>query len=311
MLIIGLRHRLSIGEVLFKTINCTFLAILALVSLYPFYFVLINSFAHPDAVLRTYFWPKQFFYATYYMVLGNQDLWRAYMISALRLATAVPSMLFVTCAAAFVLSRKEMLLRTPIIFYFFFTMFFSGGLIPYFMTIKAVGLFNTFLVYVIPTLFSVWTMIVMKTSIQSLPIGLVDAALIDGASYGRIYVRIILPLSKAMLAVLGLFSAVGHWNDWFIGMFYIQNPKLVPLQTYLRGLLIGAYSVGVPQKNYHLDEDSRLFEDIMRLRQGWDVSKNYSFQHTYTVIALVPILALYPFLQKYFVKGVLIGSMKG
>ena len=183
----------------------------------------------------------------------------------------------VTGAAAFVLSRKEMMFRRIIISYFFFTMFFSGGLIPHYMTVTTVGLLNTFWVFVIPFLFQVWPMIVMKTSIQSLPAGLVDAALIDGASYTRIFLRIILPLSKVILAVLGLFSAVGWWNDWFYGAFYVTSPKLRPLQAFLG--------------------------EVKRLTP-------HSLQLAYIVCATVPILLVYPFLQKYFVKGVLIGSIK-
>ena len=225
--------KLSGGELAFKICNYSFLAILAVITFYPFYFILLTSFEHPDSMMITYFWPKRFFYANYYLVLGTPGIWWSFLISVLRLATAVPAMLLVTSAAAFVLSRKEMLFRTPIIIYFFITMFYGGGLIPFYLTVKAVGLYNSFLVYVIPTIFSVWTMIIMKTMIQSLPQGLVDATLMDGASYTRIYLQVILPLSKAMLAVLGMFAAVGTWNDWFTGLFYIENAKLRPLQTFL------------------------------------------------------------------------------
>lgn len=313
---IGMRYNPTASEIIFKIFNCTFLAALALTTFYPFYFILISSLSHPDTMLVSYIWPKQFFFANYYLVLATRELWWAFLISVGRLATAVPAMLLVTSAAAFALSRREMLLRTPIIFYFFITMFFSGGLIPYYITVKAVGLFDSFLVYVIPTLFSVWSMIVMKTSIQTLPSGLVDAALIDGASYIRIHFQVILPLSKAMLAVLGLFAAVGAWNDWFTGLFYVQNPRLRPLQTFLQteALIRSRDWIRYRDMRPYLDEDSQLYQDVQSLfksdAKNLSIKAINSMARAYIMVGLVPIVMLYPFLQKYFVKGVLIGSMK-
>lgn len=308
---VGIRYRLSVGQSIFKVFNVTFLAVLGLITLYPFYFMLIGSLAHPDTILTAYLWPKKFFYANYYFVISTPGILQAYMISVLRLATAVPGMLLVTSAAAFVLSRREMMFRTPIIIYFFITMFFSGGLIPYYLTIRTVGLYDTFWVYVIPSLFHVWSMIVMKTSIQTLPNGLVDAALIDGATFGRIFLRIILPLSKAMLAVLGLFAAVGAWNDWFTGLFYVQNTKLRPLQSFLLTLDIRRrVYLHSPYTYLLLYKDSPLYDELETLLFSNSDILGESLQRTYVMVSLIPIVALYPFLQKHFVKGVLIGSVK-
>ena len=156
----------------------------------------------------------------------------------------------------------------------------------------------------LPVMFSVWSMIVMKTSFQGLPEGLVEAGLIDGASYGRIFFRIILPLSMPMLATLGLFQAVWHWNDWFMGAFYTSNPKLRPLQTFVRHVLYHFYGYRRPidplQKT---DVDPRLVLDLLQLTPE-------SMRKASIVTATLPMLIVYPFIQRYFIKGVLIGSIK-
>ena len=299
-------YRLSRGQKIFNVVNCVFLLLLACVCFYPFWFVIIASLSEPTQMNTTYIWPKEFYIKNYWIVFGTTGILRAYLISVLRVAIAVPLMLLVTGAAAFVLSRKELMFRRTIIIYFFITMFFSGGLIPYYLTVKTVGLLNTFWVYVVPVLFSVWSMIVMKTSIQSLPEGLVEAALMDGSSYVRIFWQIILPLSTAMLAVLGLFSAVGHWNDWFVGAFYVSNRKLRPLQTFLQLEVTRA-------------ANQALFSQIgeFGIDQGWEEEELWALMNNpkslvlaYIVVATVPIMLVYPFLQRYFTRGVLIGSLK-
>lgn len=297
--------KLSIGESLFKALNCAFLAILAIISLYPFWYVFVRSVTHPDVLLVQYLWPKDFFYANYYTILATPRFWRAMLISVLRVAVAVPTMLLVTSATAYVLSRRQLLFRKTIIWFFFITMFFSGGLIPHFLTVKTVGLYNTFSVYVIPFMFNVWTMIIMKTSIQSLPHGLVEAALMDGASHMRIYCRIILPLSKAMLAVLGLFSAVGWWNDWFYGAFYVSDSKLMPLQTLLQTDILDRNRGWIQVTDIYslAEKDTDLLKDLEAMTPD-------SLYYGFIMVALLPIIILYPFLQKYFSKGVLIGSLK-
>ena len=305
-------YRLSGSQKAFKVVNYSFLFVLACVTLYPFYFIVIRSVSHPLEMFTAYFWPKRFFTFNYWFILATSGIGRAYLNSILRLLVGVPSMLLVTSAAAFVLSRKEMVFRKVIILYFFITMFFSGGLIPMYMTIRAVGLFNRFLVMVIPVLFSVWTMIVMKTMIQQLPEGLVEAALMDGAGFLRIYLTIILPLSKAMLATLGLFFAVGQWNEWFTGAFYIKDRALRPLSTFLQIEVLkqggnGWYTkVGQMRADHpEWDQDQDLLMKLELLLFSSNSLDMASF-----VLGVFPIVVLYPFLQRFFIKGVLIGSIK-
>ncbi len=297
---------LSRGEKIFRVFNYTFLAILGVVTAYPFYYTVISSFSDPLTGTQSYFWVKDFYTANYELVFSTDGLSRAYLITVMRVAIGVPGMLLVTASAAFALARKELKDRVPIILFFFITMFFSGGLIPFYLVLMKVGLINTFWVYVVPGLFSVWTMIIMKTSFQSLPEGLVEAARIDGASYMIIFFRLILPLSIPMLAALGLFSAVGHWNDWFSGAFYVDNARLHPLQTFLRmRVLMGDSSFLLQEATSYPERYGAIdAENLLKLTPR-------SLKSAYIVVATVPILLAYPFLQKYFVKGVLIGSIKG
>ena len=302
-------YRMSLTQRSFRLFNYGFLAMMGFVTLYPFWFVIQASFTDPIYKI-SYFWPKGFFYHNYYLVFTTEGLGRAYMITILRVGLAVPLMLVVTGSAAFALTRKELRGRKLIITYYFITMFISGGLIPFYMLLKTIGLLNTFWVFIFPVVFSVWTMIVMKTSFQGLPEGLVEAALIDGANYGMIFFRIILPLSLPMVATLGLFNAVWHWNDWFIGSFYVKDPQLRPLQTFLRNaVLVGSNRAHNLASNAQLyperfTDDPRLMQNLIRITSE-------SMKLAYVTITTVPVILVYPFIQKYFIKGVLIGSIKG
>ena len=264
----------------------------------------MNSISDPVTAMDTMLWPREFYYANYWIVFQTEGVWRALSMSMLRVLTGVPLMLLVTGAAAFAVTIKELLGRKIIILFLFISMFLDGGLIPYFMVLKTVGLLNTFWVYIIPTAFSVWTMIVMKTSFQGLPPGLTEAARIDGAGYTRIFFSIIVPLSLPMFATLGLFSSIAHWNDWFTGAFFVNTrPKLWPLQTFIRMTRQNAIDI---LKGFITDYSADLTpfqENASRLTQR-------SIDKAFTVFAMVPILLLYPWLQRFFMKGVLIGSIK-
>ena len=306
------RGRLSTGEKAFRMGNHFFLLLLAVFTLYPFWFIIQASFTDP--IYRfSYLWPKGFYYANYWLVFTTEGVGLAYLVTVLRVSVAVPLMIAVTGAAAFALTRKGLKGRKGITFYYFITMFISGGLIPYYMLLKAVGLLDTFWVYVFPSVFSVWTMIVMKTSFQGLPEGLVEAALIDGAGYARIFLRIIIPLSIPMLVTLALFSAVWHWNDFFVGSFYIKNPKLRPLQTFLRDSMLVQGTTSSNRAHILADDaregagfysqDPRVVAQLLRITSE-------SMKLAYVTVATVPILLVYPFVQRFFMKGVLIGSIK-
>ena len=285
------------------------LGLFVLLTLYPFWFIIQGSVNDPlDQV--SLLWPKSFYYANYYQIFHFSMIGNAYLVTLARIAVAVPLMIMVTGTAAFALTRKELKGRKPIILYYFITMFVGGGLIPFFMVLKTLHLVDTFWVFIFPVVFSVWTMIVMKTSFQRLPDGLVEAGLIDGASYFTIFARIVLPLSKPMIATLALFNAVWHWNDWFYGSFYINDERLIPLQTFLRlaismvggkALALGGSGVG------HSFHESAYPEDVAEMMRRLTPE---SMRYAFAVVGTVPILVVYPFIQRYFIKGVLIGSVK-
>ena len=306
-------YRLTRGEKAFRAANYLFLALFGLATLYPFWYVVQGSFSDPAFNLR-FLWPRgELYYANYHQVFSSTGIGNAYLISVARVVVAVPLTILITGAAAFALTRHEMWGRKAIIVLFFITMFFNGGLIPLFLVLRSLGLIDRFLVYVLPVVFNVWMMIVMKTSFQQLPEGLIEAAVIDGASYLRIFGQVILPLSLPMVATLALFNAVWHWNDWFFGAFYVIEPNLRPLQTFLREAVLEGGTAqrlaamwyqggGAPAGNEFGYSDSVM-------RQLGRITPE-SLKLAFIVVTTVPIMLVYPFIQKYFMKGVLIGSIK-
>ena len=304
-------YRLTTSERLFGVANHLFLTLFALATLYPFWFVLQGSFTDPGFPL-TFLWPRGFYYANYQQVFTVTGIWKAYVITIARVGVGVPLTLMVTGGAAFALTRPEFVGRNAVILLFFITMFINGGLIPFYMVLRSIGLINNFLVYVIPVVFNVWMMIVMKTSFRSLPDGLVEAAVIDGANYLTIFFRIAMPLSLPMIATMGLFNAVWHWNDWFFGAFYVSEPDLRPLQTFLQeAILEGGLSDHLAALWHHGGgagrDDLRINHNVLR-QLGRLTPESLKF--AFIVVTTVPILCVYPFIQRYFIKGVLIGSIK-
>jgi len=185
--------------------------------------------------------------------------------------------------------------------FFVFTMYFAGGLIPSYLLIRSLGMMNSFWVFIIPSLISVWNMIIFRTFFKGLPVGLEESASIDGCSNWGMFFRIILPLSGPVIATLALFTAVGHWNDWFLPSIYITSDNLLPIQTILRQTLNANI---VTNSNSVLDSASAMFME----RSKQITSKSLTM--AMMIVVTLPIVLVYPFVQKYFVKGVLVGSLK-
>ncbi|SET08615.1 carbohydrate ABC transporter permease [Paenibacillus sp. NFR01] len=280
------------------------LTLLCISVLYPFLYMLAISLnTGADAAKGgVYLWPRQFTWINYEIVLGNQVIRHAYLITVGRTVIGTFGGLAVTLMAAYGLSYKQLPLRNGILTYILITMLFNGGLIPFYIQLFKLGLTNTFWVYVIPGLFSVWNMFVMQKFIQGIPEALIECAELDGAGPFRILLQIIVPLSKPMLAALGLFTAVGHWNDWFSGAFYVNDQNLIPVQTFLQQLLTAQDLSAVLSSNQNQEALARSSMNNITLM---------SVKMATVMISALPILAVYPFLQKYFVKGVMIGSVKG
>jgi len=270
------------------------------VTLYPFLNTIAVSFNNGIDTIRggIYLWPREWTLQNYASVFKNPNLGQAAFISVARTVMGTVVQLFCTAMLAYVLSRKEFMFNKFVTTLFVLTMYFSGGLIPGYMLIKQLGLLNNFWVYIIPGLIGVFNMIVIRTFIQGLSEGLIESAKIDGAGDFKIFIRIILPLSKPVLATIALFIAVGQWNSWFDSMLYTAgNRNLTTLQYELMKLLSSASSQG---GSVNVDQ----FKNVTNLVTP------ASIRAAITIVTAMPIIFLYPFLQKYFVTGFMIGGVK-
>lgn len=294
----------SRGEKIAEYIIIVLLSLLCVSVLYPFLYMLAISLNDGADAAKggVYLWPRSFTLINYEIVLGNETIRHSYLITVGRTVIGTVGGLLVTLLVAFGLSYRG-LLRGTILSYILLTMLFSGGLVPFYIQLNSLGLINTFWVYILPGLFSVWNMFVMLKFIQGIPEALVESAELDGAGPVRILWQIIVPLSKPMLAALGLFTAVGHWNDWFAGAFFVTKQNLIPVQTFLQQLLSAQDLSAVLGSNNNQ-------EALARSSQLQNITL-MSIKMSVVMVSALPILCVYPFLQKYFVKGVLLGSVKG
>ena len=249
-----------------------------------------------------FFWPRQFTLDNFKEVFSQSNIVNGFFISVFRTIVGTFLSVMLTAMAAYALKSKTLPGQKQITFFVFFTMLFSGGLIPYYIVLKELHLTNSIWVYIVPALYSVWNMMIMRSFFQQVPEGLEEAARIDGCSDLGIFFRIILPTSKPVIAAISLFNAVGHWNDWFTGTFYVRDPNLKPLSTVLQEMLT---------------KQQALTETLMNTAGSLQMDMLDKMQVTGTslkmatiIIVITPIVLVYPFLQKYFAKGVMIGSMK-
>ena len=288
-----MRKKFSLG--LF--INGLLLAILAFACLYPFLNVLAYSVSGYNAVLsgRVTFYPIDFNLDAYKQILGKTQIWMAMRSTGIVTLAGTALSLLLTILAAFALSIRDLPGRSFFTAVILFTMYFSGGMIPTFLVVKQVGLFDSLPALFVPQAINVFNFIVLRTFFKNIPESLEEAARIDGASYMKVLVKMILPLSVPIIATIGLFYAVGYWNTYFDALLYIQKPELYTLQLRLRSLLFGE----------ELNNSNANAEGI-----GTQVMTQ-SLKMATVAISTIPILVIYPWLQKYFVKGVMIGSVKG
>lgn len=291
-------ERKTVASRIFDGFNYVFLTLLMLAMLYPILYVLFASLSDSNR-LQMYsgaLWrPLGFSTAAYAAVVQNKSVWSGYGNTLFLVVVGTALNLLFTSLAAFVLSRKSFLLRKPITLMIIFTMFFSGGLIPTFLLVKGIGLYDSLWACILPGLISTWNFLIMRTYFEGIPDSLEESAKLDGANDIVILFRIILPLSGPIVAVMLLFYGVGNWNQWFNAMIYLQNPNKFPLQLILRGILLAN------------NTDSMLGTTVDIDKQAIGESIKYAT----ILIATVPILCVYPFLQRYFVKGVMIGAVKG
>lgn len=289
----------SRGDRAFTIFNYIILAIVAIIVLYPLLFVLSASLSNPQYVISgdMWLWPREFTVEAYKKVFQNPDIINGFINTLKYTFFGTVLNIVMTICAAYPLSRRDLKGKGFIMAFMVFTMFFSGGLIPTYLLIRDLGMINTFWVMIIPNAVAVWNIIIMRTFFQSIPHELEESAMIDGAGNFRILWSIVLPLSFPVMAVMVLFYAVGHWNSYFQALIYLQDQSKFPLQLILRQILIQG------QADDMIQATSESF-----LAQKLSVE---GLKYAVLIIANLPMLMLYPFLQRYFVKGVMIGSLKG
>mgnify|MGYP000999944326 FL=1 len=274
--------------------------ILMLFTLYPMFYVFILSISDPveAAAMNVYLWPKGFSITSYRILFNNPIMWRSYGYTILYVLSGTVLMLITSVMGAYPLLEKNLFGRKILVYYLIIPMYFSGGMIPSFLLISKLGIYNTVWAMVLPGAVGIWNIILTRTFFTSIPITLKESAFIDGANHFTILFKIYLPLSKPILAVISIYTVVGIWNSWFNAMIYLPNVELQPLQMYLRRVLI-EQSVDLTKLPASAQEEAFL-------------KKMSSLQLRYSMIIFttLPVLFVYPFFQKYFIKGAMIGSLK-
>jgi len=288
-----MRHKLSSGKI-FDFFNIIIMLFVIVCTLYPFLYVIMASFSDPNA-LSTYtgllLWPiKPYTLEAYKAVFSMPLIVSGFKNTLFVLIVGVLVNMILTIMGAYFLSIKGPMLKDIVAFMIIFTMYFSGGMIPGYLNVKDLGLINSLWALILPGAIGTSNLIIMKSAFQSVPDSLVESARLDGASYMQTLIHVLLPLTKATLAVLVLYYGVGHWNSWFGAAIYLQDKDLYPIQLILRNLLDSTSSIAA------LDDIPEYAELV---------------KYALIVVTSAPIICLYPFLQKYFTKGVMMGAVKG
>lgn len=287
------------GEKMFTIFNVLILIAIAMCCLLPFVNVLAlslssNAMASSGTVT---FWPKGFTLSSYEYLLTKSAFWTAFGVSIKRVVLGVTLNMLITMITAYPLSKSSLKFpgRTAYVWYFFFTMLFAGGLIPSYVLINEIGLMDSIWALILPSTVPVWNIILLLNFYRNIPSELEEAAYIDGAGHFRVLFQVYVPCSLPSLATLTLFCTVGHWNAWFDGLLYMNHASNYPLQSYLQTVFVDVQALGASSENFGLIQE--LSDNTLKSAQ--------------IIIATIPILAVYPFLQRYFVSGLTLGSVKG
>lgn len=294
----GIAIKKSMGDRIFDAVNICIMVLLCFITLYPMWYVLCASFtentylvAHPGAI----FWPHGFTVGSYKLAFTHPLIASGYKNILIVLFVSLPINIILTLFCGYFLAAKNVMFKKPILAIIMFTMFFSGGMIPSYLNIRDLGLYNSLWALILPGAMSVYNAIICRTAVEAVPDSLEESAFIDGANDLIIVFRIILPLIMPTIAVLLLYYGVGHWNAWFNASIYLQDNTKLPIQNILRSILIANSNI-LNSAAAENDQVNQFAEAI---------------KYSTIVLATVPVLCIYPFLQKYFVKGVMIGAVKG
>ena len=281
----------------FKIITMSVVVVIAACCLFPFLHVLAVSFSDKTAVIRgeVLLWPQSFKLSAYKAVFNNKGLMDSMWFTLILTVVYTVFSLIMTILCAYPLSYPGLKLKSPILLYILFTMYFSGGMIPGYLNIKSLGLLDTFWVLVFPTMLSTYNMILMKSFFQAMPRELEESAYVDGANDFVVLIRIVLPLSKAMLATIALFYAVSRWNGFMDAILYINDESMYTIQLRLRQMI-------------QASQVSSMMEEIPEMKADLIAE---TIKAACMAFSMIPVMIVYPWLQKYFVRGVMIGSVKG
>lgn len=288
------------SDVIFDIVNYILLTAVMLLVLYPLYFIVIASISDPNAIYegKVYFIPKLINFEGYERIFAEKSIWRGYLNTFIYTSVGTAINVLFTICAAYSLSKKYLPGRNFFMLMITFTMFFSGGLIPAYLLVQKMGMLNSIWGLVIPTAVGPWNLIIARTFFQSnIPDEVCEAASIDGSSEINTFIRIVLPISQAIIAIMILFYAVGHWNSYFNALIYLRSEDKYPLQLILRSILVQN------EVNANMVTDESALAEKQRIA---DLIK-----YGVIIVSSLPVLILYPFVQKYFVQGVMIGSVKG
>lgn len=292
-------HSRSRSDRVFPAVNTLLMLLMSVSILYPVWYIFVNSLNDGQDMMNgaIYWIPRMFSLENYHEIFRNSAILKAFGITSSYTALTTTLHVFITSMVAWAVSKRHILFRRFYLAFGTVTMFMSGGLIPYFLLIKGLGMVDSYLVYVIPGLFSFYNLIIFMSFFRQLPSSLEESAKIDGASDFFIFVRIIIPLSLPVLAAIALFVGVANWNDYFTGVIFINNQNLQPIQTFL-------YKVIAQNESHQLLAASPVGMAVRR-------TTSQSLKLATMVVTTLPIIFIYPFLQRYFIKGILIGSIKG
>lgn len=298
----SLFHKKTFWEKVFDVCNYTLLTLIALICLYPMLYVLFSSVSDPLQLMKFrgfLYKPLGFTLKGYEVLLHNPNIPIGYLNTIFYVVIGTCLNLFVTMLGAYALSRTGYKLKKLFTIAIVFTMYFGGGMIPNFLLVRNIGLINTRWALVLPTLIGTWNMIVMRTIFAAVPKSLEESAKMDGANDFVVLFKIFIPVSKATIAVMLLFYAVGHWNSWFNAMIYLRDRQLWPLQLFMREIIIANTMIGNETGAVSGEAGQGFFylEEVIK--------------YATIIVSTVPILCIYPFIQKYFTKGIMLGSLKG
>jgi putative aldouronate transport system permease protein len=294
-------HKKTVGETTFDIFNHIFMLIFAFICFYPMWYIFVGSFSNSTKLVMhrgILLWPIDIRFSTYKHVLDNPKIWTGYANTIFVVVVGTTLNVLLTAIAAYFLSRRQVFWKNAVMILIVITMFFSGGLIPLYLVVVNLQLRNSLWSLILPTLIAPYNVIVMRTYFMGLPYEMEESAYIDGAGHITILSRIVLPLSMPVVAVMILWYGVGHWNAWFHASIFINEGEKYPLQLVLRQILIRGSVFTSEGGMSNAGDGSEVFFSVV-------------IKYTVIIVCTLPILLIYPLLQKYFVKGIMIGAIKG